>query len=444
MEILWFTATVLILTASGWAQSSGKPSLSGEVNSVYPQVETLYMDLHQHPELSGHEVNTAATVAAKLRGLGYEVTEHVGGTGVVAVQRNGPGPTVMLRTELDALPVEEKTGLAYASKVTAKNDAGLTVPVMHACGHDIHMAALVGTAEIMAKTKDQWHGTLVLIGQPAEETVGGAEGMIADGLFKRFPKPDIGVALHTTNSLPAGEVGFTPEYAASNADTVNITIYGKGGHGASPESTVDPIVIAARMILTLQTIVSREIKPGDPAVITVGYIQGGTKNNIIPDEVHLGLTVRSYTPEVRKHLLAAIERVAKAEAQAADAPKAPLVQAAESTDALYNDPKLAERLSQALIQALGAGRVKKAPPIMASEDYSYFVEAGVPSFYFWLGVANPKKFKEAKASGIQLPSNHSPFFAPDMEPSLKTAIESEVVVLRNLLAAGNSAKAGLQ
>ena len=444
MKILWFAATVLILAASGWSQSSGKPSLSGEVNSVYPQVEALYMDLHQHPELSGHEVNTAATIAAKLRRLGYEVTEHVDRTGVVAVLRNGPGSTVMLRTELDALPVEEKTGLAYASKVTAKNDAGLAVPVMHACGHDIHMAALVGTAEIMVKTKSQWHGTLVLIGQPAEETVGGAEGMIADGLFKRFPKPDVGVALHTTNSLPAGEVGFTPEYAASNADTINITIYGKGGHGASPESTVDPIVIAARVILALQTVVSREIKPGDPAVITVGYIQGGTKNNIIPDEVHLGLTVRSYTPEVRKHLLAAIERVAKAEAQAADAPKAPLVQVAESTDALYNDPKLAERLSQALIQALGAGRVKKEPPIMASEDYSYFVEAGLPSFYFWLGVANPGKFKEAKASGIQLPSNHSPFFAPDMEPSLKTAIESEVVVLRNLLAAGNSANAGLQ
>jgi len=443
MKIFLFATASVMLAASGWSQAPGGASLSAEVNSVYPQVKTLYVALHEHPELSGHEVNTAATVAAKLRGLGYEVTEHVGGTGVVAVLRNGAGPTVMLRTELDALPVEEKTGLAYASKVTTKNDAGLTVPVMHACGHDIHMAALVGTAEIMAKTKDRWHGTLALIGQPAEETVGGAKGMVADGLFTRFPKPDVGVALHATNGLPAGKVGFTAEYAASNADTVNITIYGKGGHGASPESTVDPIVIAARMILALQTIVSREIKPGDPAVITVGYIQGGTKNNIIPDEVRLGLTVRSYTPEVRKHLLAAIERVAKAEAQAAEAPKAPRVQVAESTDALYNDPKLAERLSQALIQALGTGRVEKAPPTMTSEDYSYFVEAGVPSFYFWLGVADPEKFKEAKSSGTHLPSNHSPFFAPDMEPSLKTAIESEVVVLRNLMATGNSASTGL-
>ena len=295
MKTLWLATACLILAASGWAQSAGGPPLSAQVDSVYPQVKTLYMDLHEHPELSGHEVNTAAKVAAKLRALGYEVTEHVGGTGVVAVLRNAAGSTVMLRTELDALPVAEKTGLPYASTVRTKDNAGHDVAVMHACGHDIHMAALVGTAEIMAKTKDQWHGTLVLIGQPAEETVGGATGMIADGLFTRFPKPDVGVALHTTNSLPAGKVGFTPEYAASNADSVNITIYGKGGHGASPESTVDPIVIAARVILTLQTIVSREIKPGDPAVITVGYIQGGTKNNIIPDELRLGLTVRSYT-----------------------------------------------------------------------------------------------------------------------------------------------------
>jgi hippurate hydrolase len=443
MKTLWLAAACLILAASGWAQSVGEAPLSAQVDSVYPQVETLYMDLHRHPELSLHEVNTAAKLAARLRELGYDVTEKVGGTGVVGILRNGAGPTVMLRTELDALPVEEKTGLAYASTVRTKDDAGHDVPVMHACGHDIHMAAWVGTATIMAHSKSEWHGTLVLIAQPAEERGLGAKNMIADGLFTRFPKPDVGVALHTTNSLPAGEVGFTPEYAASNADTVNITIYGKGGHGASPESTVDPIVIAARVVLTLQTIVSRETKPGDPAVITVGYIQGGTKSNIIPDEVHLGLTVRSYTPDVRKHLLAAIERVAKAEAQAADAPKAPLVQVVESTDSLYNDPKLAERLSRALTQALGAGRVQKEPPIMASEDYSYFVEAGVPSFYFWLGVADPEKFKEAKASGVHLPSNHSPFFAPDMEPSLKTAIESEVAVLRSLMAPSNNAGAGL-
>lgn len=424
-----------IVASAAWAQTSSpsNSSLASEVNAVYPQAQALYVDLHQHPELSLHEVNTAAKLAARLRDLGYEVTEKVGGTGVVGILRNGTGPTVMLRTELDALPVEEKTGLAYASTVHTKDDAGHDVSVMHACGHDIHMAAWVGTATIMAQTKKDWHGTLMLIGQPAEETVAGAKNMLADGLFTRFPKPDVGVALHTTNSIPAGKVGFTPEYAASNADTVNITIYGKGGHGASPESTIDPIVIAARVILGLQTIVSREVKPGNPAVITVGYIRGGTKHNIIPDEVHLGLTVRSYTPEVRKHLLAGIERVAKAEAEAAEAPKPPLVQVVETTDALYNDPKLAERLSEVLVRALGPDDVVKAPPIMASEDYSYFVEAGVPSFYFWLGVANPAKFQEAKASGVQLPSNHSPFFAPDMGPSLKTAIEAEVAVLQNLL-----------
>lgn len=441
MNKLWLATTCLVLGAGCWAQpgSSSSASLSAEVNSVYPQMKTLYIDLHEHPELSAHEVNTAAKVAAQLRGLGYEVTEKVGGTGVVAVLHNGAGPTVMLRTELDALPVEEKTGLPYASTARTKDDAGHDVSVMHACGHDLHMAALVGTANIMAKTKDQWHGTLVLIGQPAEETVGGAKGMLADGLFTRFPKPDFAVALHTTNNLPAGKVGIAPEYALSNADTVDITVYGKGGHGARPETTVDPIVIAAKIVLSLQTIVSREIKPGDPAVITVGRIQGGTRNNIIPDEVHLGLTVRSFAPETRKKLLAAIQRVTKAEAESANAPKPPLVQVTESTNAVYNDPKLAERLGQALSNALGAGNFQKIPPEMVSEDFSAYVEAGVPSFYFRLGVADPTKFKESEASGVPLPSNHSPFFAPDLEPSLKTAIESEVIVLRNLMASAASA-----
>jgi amidohydrolase len=436
---------IMMVTSTVWAQTSspGNSSLASEVNAVYPQAQTLYIDLHEHPELSLHEVNTAAKLAARLRELGYEVTEKVGGTGVVGILRNGAGPTIMLRTELDALPVEEKTGLAYASTAHTKDDAGHDVPVMHACGHDVHMAAWVGTATIMAQTRKDWRGTLIFVGQPAEERGLGAKAMIADGLFTRFPKPDVGVALHTSNNLPAGKVGVTPEYALSNADTLNITIYGKGGHGAKPETTVDPIVIAARLVLALQTVVSREIKPGDPAVITVGYIQGGTKQNIIPDEVHLGLTVRSYTAEVRTHLLSAIERITKAEAEAAGAPKAPLVQQVESIDAVYNDPKLDERLRQVLIQALGKQNVEQVAPNMASEDYSAFVKAGVPSFYFSLGVANPAKFTEAKASGISLPSNHSPFFAPDMEPSLKTAMEAEVAVLQNLLAAGGSSGAGV-
>ncbi len=423
----------VLATAFGFAQSSSSNSLNSAVDAVYPQVQSLYIDLHEHPELSLHEVNTAEKLAAQLRRLGYEVTEHVGGNGVVAILRNGSGPTIMLRTELDALPVLEKTGLPYASHVTTKDDEGHDVPVMHACGHDIHMAALVGTAEIMAKTKDQWHGTLMLIGQPAEERVGGAKMMLADGLFTRFPKPSIGIALHTTNELPAGKVGVTSGYMSSNSNAIDITIYGRGGHGASPQSTIDPIVIAAKTILSLQTIVSREIKPGDPAVITVGYIQGGTKNNIIPDEVRLGLTVRSYSPETRKHLLAAIERVTKGEAEAAGAPKPPLVEMKEDTDAMYNDPKLADQLAPVLRHALGADDVVAMPPHMASEDYSAYEAAGVPSFYYQLGVANPQQFAEAKAKDVSLPSNHSPFFAPDMEPSLKTAIESEVALLRSLM-----------
>ena len=430
---------IVLATSIAAAQtaSSANSALTSEVNTVYPKVEPLYVDLHQHPELSLHEVNTAAKLASRLRDLGYEVTEKVGGTGVVAILRNGAGPTVMLRTELDALPVEEKTGLRYASTVHTKDDAGHDVPVMHACGHDLHMAAWVGTATIMAQNKKDWHGTLLLIAQPAEERGMGAKAMVADGLFTRFPKPDVGVALHASNLLPAGKVGFTPGYAYSNADTVNITIYGKGGHGAHPETTIDPIVIAARVVLALQTIVSREIRPGDAAVITVGYIQGGTKQNIIPDEVHLGLTVRSFTDEVRQHLLSAIRRTVKAEAEAAGAPKAPLVEEVESLDAMYNDPKLDERLREVLIQTFGQQNVEQLPPNMASEDYSAFVKAGVPSVYFSLGSADPAKFAEAKAGGAALPSNHSPFFAPDVEPSLKTAIEAEVAVLQNLLGAAS-------
>jgi len=415
------------------AQNSSSNGLVSEVQSVYPQVQALYIDLHEHPELSLHEVNTAAKLAAQLHRLGYEVTEHVGGNGVVAILRNGNGPVIMLRTELDALPVLEKTELPYASHVTTKDDQGHEVPVMHACGHDIHMAALVGTAEIMAKTRNQWHGTLMLIGQPAEERVGGAKMMLADGLFTRFPKPSVGIALHTTNDLPAGKVGITQGYMSSNSDAVDITIYGRGGHGAKPQTAIDPIVIAAKTILNLQTIISREIKPGDPAVITVGYIQGGTKNNIIPDEVRMGLTVRSYSAETRKHLLAGIERVTKAEAEAAAAPKPPLVQVTESTDAMYNDPKLSDQLAPVLRQALGADNVVVMPPLMASEDYSVYEAAGVPSLYYQLGVADPQQFADAQAKGVNLPANHSPFFAPDMEPSLKTAIESEVALLRSLM-----------
>ena len=429
---LGFSAALLATVIFTGAHAQNTP-LEKQVNSVFPDAQTLYLDLHQHPELSSHETRTAAELAGKLRELGYEVTEHIGGNGIVAMMKNGAGPTVMLRTELDALPVEEKTGLAYASKARTKDDSGRDVPVMHACGHDIHMASLWGTAAIMARNKDAWHGTLMLIGQPAEETITGADKMIKDGLFTRFPKPDIGIAMHDTNNLPYGKVGITPGYAKAAADSVRITIYGKGGHGAQPHTTVDPVLIAARTVVTLQTIVAREIKPGDAAVITVGYIQAGTKNNIIPDDAQMGLTVRSFKPEVRQHLLAAIERVARGEAIAAGAEKMPLIEKYESTSAVYNDPVLTQHLGATLESVLGKGSVVTEDSIMTSEDYAYFVEQGIPSFYFTLGVADPHKLEEARAAGRQLPSNHSPLFAPVADPSIKVGIEAEVTLLRDLL-----------
>ena len=419
---------VIFLAALAFSEND-----STDVNAVFPDARSLYLDLHQHPELSGHEVQTAATLAAKLRALGYDVTEHVGGTGSVALLKNGAGPTIMLRTELDALPVEEKTGLPYASKVRTKDDSGAGVPVMHACGHDVHMAALYGTAAIMARTKQTWHGTLVLIGQPAEETIGGAAAMVKDGLFTRFPRPDVAVALHVSNDLPAGKAGVVPGIYDSNDDSLRLTIYGKGGHGARPDTTIDPIVIAARTILALQTIPSREVKPGELAIITVGYIHAGTKNNIIPDQAELGLTVRTYKAEVRKQALTAIARIAKAEAEAAGAPREPSIVKYETTDAVYNNPALVERLRAPLEAALGRDNVSTDAPKTGSEDFSVFVDQGIPGFYFNLGGAYPDKFAEAKASGVPLPSNHSSLFAPDLDPALHTAITAEVAILRNLL-----------
>jgi hippurate hydrolase len=428
--LLGFLTAFSAVSSSAFAQVS---SASKEVEAVYPEAHALYLDLHQNPELSGHEIQTAAILAVRLRGLGYEVTEHVGGTGIVAILNNGAGPTVMLRTELDALPVEEKTGLPYASKVHAKDDAGHDVPVAHACGHDLHMAALIGTAAIMAHSKDTWHGTVMLIGQPAEETISGAKAMIADGLFQRFPKPNVGVAMHVDNLLPAGQAGITPGIFNTNADSLRITIYGKGGHGSAPHTAIDPIVIAARTILGLQTITSREVKPGEMAVITVGYIQAGTKNNIIPDHAELGLTVRTFKPEIRKQILAAIARITKAEAEAGGAPREPLIEHYESTDSVYNSPALAQRLRAPLEAALGKTNVITTEAITPSEDYAFFVEQGVPSLYFSLGGADPEKYAQAKAAGLMLPSNHSPLFAPDADPALHTGIAAEVAVLRNLL-----------
>jgi len=425
-KLVWFA----LLTAFACAQSR---SSSNEVESVFPEAKAFYLDLHQNPELSSHETQTAAKLGARLRSAGYDVTDHVGGTGIVAILKNGAGPTIMLRTELDALPVEEKTGLPYASKVHTKDDSGHDVPVMHACGHDVHMASLLATAEIMARSKNTWHGTMMLIGQPAEETITGAKAMIDDGFLTRFPKPDVGVALHVYNMQPAGKVAIAPGIYDANADSLRITIYGKGGHGSAPQTAIDPIVIAARTILALQTIPSREIKPGDMAVVTVGYIRAGAKNNIIPDEAELGLTVRTYKADVRTHVLAAIARITKAEAEAAGAPREPRIEHYESTDSVYNDPAVVGRLKGTLEAAVGKDNVVVEGPLTGSEDFSVFVEHGIPSFYFSLGGADPEKFAEAQAAATSLPSNHSSLFAPDLDPALRTGITAEVAVLRNLL-----------
>ena len=384
------------LVVSAWAQAPA----SKEVEAVYPDAHALYLDIHQNPELSAHETQTAAKLAGRLRGLGYDVTEHVGGTGIVAILKNGAGPTVMLRTELDALPVEEKTGLAYASKVRTKDDAGHDVPVMHACGHDLHMASILGTAAVMAHSKDTWHGTLMLIGQPAEETIGGAKGMLDDGLLTALSQARRGRGVACRQHASCGD---GRHHSGSSTTRTRIRcglrFMAKAGMARRRNTAIDPIVIAARTILALQTIASREVKPGEMAVVTVGYIQAGTKNNIIPDQAELGLTVRTRKADVRKQVLAAIARITKAEAEAAGAPRAPLIEHYEGTDLVYNDPALAERLRGTLEAALGKGNVVTEEPITASEDFSYFVEQGIPGFYFSLGGADPQKFAEAKAAG---------------------------------------------
>jgi hippurate hydrolase len=339
----------------------------------------------------------------------------------------------MIRAELDALPVPEKTGLPYASHVTTKNDQGVDVPVMHACGHDLHMAIGIGTATLLAQNKNRWHGTFIYVGQPAEERIGGAKAMMKDGLFTRFPKPDYALAVHDGSDLPAGQIGYTPGYSAANSDSVDVTIFGVGGHGSEPEHTVDPIVIAARTILGWQTIISRGNDPQDPAVVTVGSIHGGTKHNIIPDQVNMQLTVRTYKDDVRKRVLQAIEREADGEAEAAGAPKKPLVQVTESVGSVYNDPKMTDELAAALKQILGDNNVVQRPPMMASDDFAEYRTAGVPSTMLSLGAANPEKFAAAQKSGEILPGPHSPYFAPDREPSLRTGILVETAAVLQLL-----------
>jgi amidohydrolase len=429
--------TILIaslLATVSWGVSRSEAETLAGLDALYPSLDALYRDLHRNPELSLQEKQTAAKMAARLRSLGFEVTEKVGGTGVVGVLRNGRGPTVLLRTELDALPVKEETGLAYASAVTTRDESGATVPVMHACGHDIHMTSWVGAATLLARGKDRWRGTLVMMGQPAEERVLGARAMIADGLFKRFPRPDFAVAIHDSPLFAAGEIGHRPGFAMANVDTVEVTIHGKGGHGAAPHQTIDPVVIAARTVLTLQTLVSREVNPTDPAVITVGSIHGGTKSNIVPDEVKLQITVRSYKDEVQKHLLAGIARIAKAEAAAAGAPRPPTVTVKEdSAHATWNDPALDARLTRALERKLGKENVLEAAPLMVAEDFSELSRARIPAVQIWVGAAQPAALKKSTAEGKVLPGLHSSKFAPDRERTLRTGVTVLTVAALELL-----------
>jgi amidohydrolase len=421
-------------------------SLDSLVDREIAQLVSTYKMLHAAPELSQHEEKTSAFFATQLRTLGFTVTERVGkyeradltGYGVVAILKNGNGPTVLVRTDLDALPVEEKTGLPYASKVKTKNEAGQDVSVMHACGHDVHITSMIGTARMLVALKDQWRGTLMIIGQPAEETVTGARAMLADALYTRFPKPDFALALHDSADVEAGKITFCPGYAMASSTSVDLVIRGLGGHGSKPEATKDPVVIAAQIILALQTIVSRENSPLDPAVVTIGSIHGGTKRNIIPDEVVLQLTIRTYKEEVRQHILTAIERIAKGTAAGAGVPddRAPILKVIESEGApsLYNDPQLTERITNAIGRAIGAENVIKAPPLMASEDFGRLsLDHQIPSVMFWLGAIEPSRVAASRKSGKPLPSLHSSLFEPLPEPTLRTGVKAMTTAVLELM-----------
>ncbi|HEX9164102.1 MAG TPA: amidohydrolase [Thermoanaerobaculia bacterium] len=420
-------------------------TIDERIDRELPSLIKSYQAFHAAPELSMEEQKTSATVASRLRQLGYDVTERFGKYadpnatcyGVVAVMRNGDGPVVLLRTDMDALPVLEQTGLPFASTVTAKpvsDDATAgDSPVMHACGHDLHMTALLGTAKLLADMKSQWHGTVELIGQPAEEVVKGAEAMLNAGLYERFPKPAYALAVHDSATLEAGKVGYAPGFAMAASDTVAITVRGVSGHGASPQSTKDPIVLASQIVLALQTIVSREDNPLDPVVVTVGSIHGGTKSNIIPDEVKLALTVRTYKPEVRQRVLASIERIARGTAIAAGLAddRLPIVTVSQGTPATYNEPALTRRLATAVAKTVGEKNVVQVDPIMASEDFSRFsLDRTLPAAMINIGAADPAKV----ASGALLPSLHSSKFAPTpVDLVLRRAIQTEVAMVLELL-----------
>lgn len=429
-------ASLLVLAAS----PARADELRDDVVADMPELMELYRDLHAHPELSFQEFETSKKLAARARELGFDVTENVGKTGVVAVMRNGDGPTVMLRADMDGLPVEEQTGLPYASKQRGIPASGVESGIMHACGHDTHMAAWVGTAQLLAERKEDWSGTLVMILQPAEELGEGAIAMLEDGLFTRFPKPDYVLGFHDAAQFPAGMIGYSPGFALANVDSVDILVPGLGGHGAYPHTTRDPIVLAASIVTKLQTLVSRETNPLDSAVVTVGSFHGGAKHNIIPPEVKLQLTVRSYSDETRQHLLDGIARIARGEAIAAGMPedKMPRVEVQEPyTPSTYNTPEFTEQVMAGLRQRFGEDRVRQVPSVMGGEDFGQFHRAdpdNIESLIFWVGGVPVEEFRAAQEGGASLPSLHSPFWAPEADKVIATATEAMTAATLRLLA----------
>jgi hippurate hydrolase len=437
------TRTILtLLAASILSAPASAATLSEAVRADMPELMTLYRDLHANPELSMQEVRSPAKLAAEMRKLGFTVTEKVGKTGVVSVMKNGAGPVLMIRADMDGLPVVEQTNLPFASKVRATARSGVETGVMHACGHDTHMTTFIGTARRLAAMKDQWSGTLVMILQPGEETSEGAKAMLEDGLYTRFPKPDVALAFHDAAALPAGVIGVTPGYALANVDSVDISVKGIGGHGAYPQATKDPIVLASRIVTTLQTLVSRENDPANPAVVTVGSFLAGAKHNIISDEARLQLTVRSYTPEVRKLLLDGIKRIARGEAIAAGMPedKMPVVtiREAEYTPATFNTEKMSARALELFTANFGAQRVMKTPAVMGGEDFSRFwlADKSIESLIFWVGGTPKPVWDAAGGDQAKLPSLHSPFWAPDAEAVISTATEAMTLAALDVLKKG--------
>ncbi len=440
----------LVLGLLALATRAAPSPVDGEVTALADhELDGLvgyYKALHATPELSRQEEHTAADLARELRAAGFEVTEHVGrytlpgykGTGVVAVLRNGAGPTLLIRADMDALPIEEQTGLPYASHRRMKNEAGVEMPVMHACGHDVHVTSLIGTARVLSKLRSRWHGTLILLGQPAEETIDGALAVVRDGLYERFPRPDLVLALHDSPFLPAGAVGVTPGYAMATSTQMDVVVRGVGGHGSRPEDVKDPIVLAANIVMQLQTIVSREISPFDQAVVTVGTIHGGTRRNIIPNDVKLELNIRAYKPEVREHIIQAVARISRAAALGAGMPedRLPLVSVLEGefAPALYNEPATVARVRGAFERVLGAENVHSVDPVMASEDFGYLgVDGKIPVMMFALGANSQELIDEAQRTGVPVHGLHTSRFEPIPAPTLRTGVVAMSTAILEIL-----------